>query len=320
MSVLIVILNYRTPRMTLECLESLAMPGGRPAHSRVVITDNASGDDSVAQMTAAIESRGWSDWARVMPLPRNGGFAYGNNAAIREALASDNPPEYVWLLNSDTLVRSGAGDTLVEFLEQRPTVGMVGSRLEFPDGTAQGSVFRFPSLLSELDEALHFGPLTRLLINHVIMRPIPEEACPADWVAGASLMIRREVFDAIGLLDEGYFLYYEEVDFCLRAAQANWPCSYEPASHVVHLIGQSTGVTNAQALLRPRPQYWFDSRRRYFLHHHGRAFTALLDALWSTGFAIGRTLAWLRRKPRLDPPRLWRDYIRNSVWMRGFST
>ncbi|MBL8825681.1 MAG: glycosyltransferase family 2 protein [Planctomycetaceae bacterium] len=318
MKLLVVIVNYRTARLTIDCLQSLAAEGALPVGGRVVVTDNASGDDSVATIQAAIDAHGWGAWASLMPLPKNGGFAYGNNAAIRAARESDDPPEYVWLLNSDTLVHPGAVQTLITYLERHPTVGMVGSRLEDPDGTPQCSVFRFPSLLSELDEALRVGFVHRLLVNHVILRPIPTEACPADWVAGASLLVRREVFDAIGLLDEGYFLYYEEVDFCLRAARANWPCAYEPASRVVHLVGQSSGVTVRDQALPRRPRYWFDSRRRYFLLNHGRLFTAVLDAVWASAFLVGRTLLRLRRKPIFDPPQLWRDYVRHSVFVRGF--
>ena len=113
---------------------------------------------------------------------------------------------------------------LVDFLESHPGVGLVGSRLEGRDGTPQISAFRFPTALGELDAGLRFGPVSKLLAHRVIGPPIPREAVPIDWVSGASLMVRRAVFDAIGLLDDGYFMYYEEVDFCLRAREAGWPC------------------------------------------------------------------------------------------------
>lgn len=317
MKLLVVIVNYRTAPLCVDCLASLAAVGDLPQGTRVVVADNASGDDSVSLIQAAIDEHGWSDWASVVPLPKNGGFAYGNNAVIRAALASADPPEYVWLLNSDTLVRPGATQPLFAYLAAHPDVGMVGSRLEHRDAVAQCSAFRFPSLLSEFDEALRVGLVHRVLKNHVILLPIPATACRVDWVAGASMLVRREVFDAIGLLDESYFLYYEETDFCLRAARAGWACGYEPASRVVHLVGASTGVTVREQQLPRRPRYWFDSRRRYFLKNHGRWFTAALDALWSSAYLVGAALQRLRGKPNFDPPRLWFDYVCNSVFVRG---
>jgi GT2 family glycosyltransferase len=122
-------------------------------------------------------------------------------------------------------------------------------------------------------------------------------------------MVRREVFDAIGMLDEGYFLYYEEVDFCRRAARAGWPCWYVPAARVVHRIGSSTGwMTN-----RRRPQYWFDSRRRYFRRHLGPAKTLLADALWTTGYATFRLRRPLQGKPDTDPVGLLGDFVRHTI-------
>lgn len=318
MKVLVVIVNYKTPGLAIDCLESLAAADGLPAESRVVVTDNLSPDDSVPRIQAAIDSHGWGNWAKLMPLPKNGGFAYGNNEAIRPALLAADRPDYVLLLNSDTRVYPGAIRTLVEFLETHPQAGMVGSRLEDPDGTCQFSTFRFPSLWSEMDEALRVGPLHRLLKDRVTLVPTPTQAAEVDWVAGASLLIRREVFDTIGLLDDGFFLYYEETDFCLRAARAGFPCWYEPKSRVMHLIGQSTGVTVRGQALPRRPKYWFDSRRRYFLRNHGAAYTALLDAMWAVTYPFGRLQLSLRRKPVFDPRRFWLDYVANSVFRRGF--
>lgn len=318
MNVLVVIVNYKTPVLAIDCLESLAAADGLPADSRVVVTDNLSPDDSVARIQTAIDEHGWSKWAKLMPLPRNGGFAYGNNEAIRPALLDRDRPDYVLLLNSDTRVYPGAIRTLVEFLQSHPEAGMVGSRLEDPDGTCQFSTFRFPSFWSEMDESLRLGPLHRLLKDRVTLVPTPAEAAPVDWVAGASLLIRREVFDTIGLLDDGFFLYYEETDFCLRAARAGFPCWYEPKSRVMHLIGQSTGVTVRGQALPRRPKYWFDSRRRYFLRNHGAMFTALLDAMWAVTYPFGRLQLGLRRKPVFDPRRFWLDYVANSVFRRGF--
>src|SRR2546426_422348 len=245
MRLLIVIVNYRTASLAIDCLRSLAREiPSLPPGTRVLVTDNRSGDDSVARLTAAVRDNGWETWARVIPLPRNGGFAYGNNEAIRPALASQTPPDYVLLLNPDTLVRPAAVAALLEFMDANPRVGIAGSRLEHPDGKPQRSAFRFPGALSELEEGLRLSVVSKVLKPFVVAPPPPERACRVDWVAGASMIIRRAVFDSVGLMDENYFMYYEEVDFCRRAHRAGWPCWYVPASRIVHLVGQSSGVTD----------------------------------------------------------------------------
>ena len=325
MHLLVVIVNYRTPELTIDCLRSLAREVSRGADGmprderKVVVVDNASPDDSVERIRRAIEVDDWSTWASVVAAPRNGGFAYGNNLAVREALASDRPPEYVLLLNSDTLVRPGAVDALVGFLDAHPEVGIVGSRLEDPDGTPQCSAYRFPSLGSEFAEAVQLGAVDRLLAEHVVWPGNSDVACPIDWVAGASMLVRSDVFRDVGLMDESYFLYYEEVDFCLRARRAGRPCWYEPASRVVHLVGKSSGVTN-RTEARRRPAYWFDSRRRYFVQNHGRVYAALVDLVWSAGYVVRRVKENLLRRPSSDSPRLLFDYLRHSVFVRGFGT
>jgi N-acetylglucosaminyl-diphospho-decaprenol L-rhamnosyltransferase len=114
-------------------------------------------------------------------------------------------------------------------------------------------------------------------------------------------------------------MYFEEVDFCLRAAGKGWPCWYVPASRIVHLVGQSSGVTDTKQSNRRRPKYWFDSRRRYFLVNHGPVKTALADLAWSVGFATYRLRQFLQRKPDRDPACLLRDFVKNSFLVAGRS-
>ena len=314
----IIIVNYRTPEQTRDCLQSIADHVRADDDIRVTLVDNASGDGSAANLASFVRRKGWNSWIDLLPLPCNGGFAFGNNAAIRSALAESPPPSAFWLLNPDTVVRASALGELKRLLSENPEVGIVGSRLEDPDGTPQRSAFRFPSILSELDNGFRFGPLSRLLHRHVTAPPLSAERCATDWVAGASMLVRREVFEQIGLMDEEYFLYFEEVDFCRRASDAGWTCWYEPASRVVHLVGQSSGVT-CQNLVRRRPGYWFDSRRRYFLKHFGRCYTLLTDAGWAGAFATWRCRAWLQGKPLRDPPKFLQDFVRNSAFVKGLS-
>jgi N-acetylglucosaminyl-diphospho-decaprenol L-rhamnosyltransferase len=306
-----VIVNYRTPGLVVDCLRTLVPEVAAESGLRVVIVDNASGDDSIAKISAAIRDNGWT-WAELRPLERNGGFAFGNNAAIRFLFDCPNPPDYFWLLNPDTLVRSGAASTLINFLESRPDVGIAGGRLEFPDGTPQTSGFRFPTLLGVLEEAIRIGYVSRVLARYRIPPPPRSKPHATDWVNGASMMVRRAVFESVGLMDEGYFLYFEETDFCLRVKRAGWRIWHMPASRVVHLEGQSTGVTGTNLNQKPRPKYWFDSRDRYFRKNHGRAYAFLADLIFIAGFSIWRLHRWVRRKPDPDPPGFLTDYIRHA--------
>lgn len=284
----IVIVNYRTAELTVDCLRALSIQVIDLVNVRLVVVDNASGDGSVEKLNIAIEREGWSSWAEVMPLDRNGGFAFGNNASIRMAMAATELVDYVMLLNPDTVIRPGAVKSLVDFMDAHPRVGIAGSLLENASGGVECSAHTFPSPMSGLNEGARLGVLSRLLHRYVVTFPPRAVAHPCDWVSGASMIIRRQVFEDIGLLDEGYFLYFEEVDFCFRVRQAGWQCWYVPDSRVMHLEGASTGIG---ITAKRRAKYWFDSRRRFFVKHYGIAGLVLTDVLW----LIGRFTFLLRR-------------------------
>lgn len=314
MRLLIVIVNYRTPELTIECLRSIASqvtPG-----MRAVVTDNLSGDDSVQLIEHAIDFNDW-DWASVMPLERNGGFAFGNNMAIRAALASDDPPEYVLLLNPDTVLRDGAIEGLLKFMDANPKAGVAGSRLEDPDGTVQISAFRFHTIASEFERGIRLGLVSKLLASKMVAPPAPARDSETDWVAGASMIIRSQMFKNIGLLDERYFMYFEEVDFCLAAKRAGWQTWYVPESRVVHLVGAASELSDARKHRKRRPTYWFDARRRYFVKNHGVFYACCADLVFAIGFALWRVRRLLQNKMDPDPPKLLGDFVRNSIFVRG---
>ena len=314
---LVIIVNYRTANLTVNCLKSLSSEVQSLSGTQVVVVDNASEDDSIQQIDMAIKTEGWENWASLLTSDRNGGFAFGNNLVIRPALQSPHPPPYFLLLNPDTEVRSNALKALLNFMELHSEVGIAGSSLETADGTLWPIAFRFPSLLSEIDSGLRLGLVTQLLSNWVVPRKMGDQECQVDWLPGASMLIRREVFESVGLMDEQYFLYYEETDFCLQARKAGWLCWYVPQSRVMHISGQSTGVTAKDSQSKRLPKYWFDSRRRYFIKNHGVLYAALTDAVWIVSFALWRVRRLIQRKPDLDPPQLLRDFILNSVFFQG---
>lgn len=313
---LIVIVNYRTAHLTIGCLHSLveevqALPG-----TRVAVVDNASGDNSVELIQSTIETEGWKDWVSFLPQEKNGGFSFGNNAAIRPALQSEYPPEYILLLNPDTTVYSGSIQTLVQFMNQHSEVGIAGASQEFSDGTVLPSAFRFHTIFSELDNGLKLGIVSKLLNRWVVAPPVSEVSHSTDWVSGGCMMIRRQVFDQIGLMDEEYFLYYEEMDFCLQAKRAGWQCWYVAESRIVHLGGQSSGVTGLYRKPQRRPQYWFESRRRYFIKNYGVVYAALVDIIWAIAYSLWQIRRAIQRKPDEEPPQLLNDFIKNSIFVR----
>ena len=203
-------------------------------------------------------------------------------------------------------------------MDSHQRVGIAGSRLENAEGGAECSAHNALSPLGELESGARLGILSRALHHYAVSPPMREAAHECDWVSGASLIVRREVFDEIGLLDEGYFLYFEEADFCLRAQKAGWKIWFVPESRVVHFEGASTGIRN---IVCRRPRYWYDSRRRYFVKHFGVLGLILADALW----AVGRTSLTLHRLLQLGSGGIEQDprwFAFDLLWgdLRSFFT
>lgn len=308
----VVIVNYRTAGLAIDCLRSLAPEIAANPGARAVVVDNASGDRSANLIAGAIEGEGWAGWATLLPLDANGGFAAGNNAGIRLLRRAGPPVDWFLLLNPDTRALPGALSAAIELARARPRAGIVGSRLEHPDGTPQRSAFRFHSVLSELDRGARLGLVSRLLSRRAVVLPQPQEPCRVEWVSGAAMFVRRELLDEIGPLDERYFLYYEETDLCLRAARAGWQCWHEPRSRVIHLFGSSTGFDPSDVATR-LPPYVFESRRRFFVKNYGRAYAALADLAWLSGHLAYRARMRLLGRPVRVAPGLLTDFLRQSA-------
>jgi hypothetical protein len=316
LDVAIAIVTYRSAALTIDCLRSIEPERSTPGmRIRVVVVDNASEDAPTIAETVAANS--WSSWVTLIKAPRNGGFAYGNNLAIQRAY-EDGAPDYVYLLNPDTVVRKAAIGALAHFLEVHPDVGIAGSSFENLDGTDWPIAFRFPSMLSEFEGGLQFGLATWVLRGWVVAVQMSKGAQPIDWVPGASMMIRRAVIEAIGGLDENYFLYFEETDFCLRAKRAGFPTWYVPESRVMHIAGQSTKLTERNALPKRLPAYWFESRRRYFTVAHGVYYAMAVDIIAFVAYCLGAFKRLLQRRTDRGTPRFLADLMRHSaLWSRN---
>jgi N-acetylglucosaminyl-diphospho-decaprenol L-rhamnosyltransferase len=315
MRLLVVIANYKVAHLTIDCLRSLAQEVGNVSGIKVAVCENGTGDDSEQRIQRAIDDNGWNAWCTLTAVNPNLGFTGGNNVILRPLLESPDKPQYVLLLNADTIVHKGALRRLMEFMDEHPRVGVAGSGLEFPGGAPQSSAFRFPSAWSEFESTINLGLVSRALRRWVITLPMPTHACEVDWVGGACMIIRREVFEEIGLLDQGYYTHYEDVDFCFNAHKAGWAVWYVPESRVTHLVGQSTGLT----VKKPKrfPPYFFGARQRYFLKNYGPLHAALADTCLICGLALWR-LRVLFGKDDGTAPHLLYDSIMHSVFVTGF--
>lgn len=301
----ILIVNYRTAELVERCLASIVADPAAPAGLQAIVVDNDSRDGSFERLDARVRARGWQDWVSVHALAMNGGFAYGNNRALERAHERIPGLRSVILLNPDTEVRPAALSTLLAALHADASVGIVGASIENEHGAVEVSAHRWPSPLGELEGAARFGPLSRWLAEYAVSPPPRQEPHDCEWVSGACMAVKTDVFDRIGPMDEGYFLYFEEVDFCRRAVLAGWRCRFEPRARIVHLEGAATGI-RAQRVRRPG--YWYDSRRRFLVKAHGVGGLAMADLFWALGRAslvIRRALGLGGRAGRTEEPRRW---------------
>ena len=311
--VAVVIVTYQVAELTIECLRSIQSEAKTPGiNIRVIVVDNASGDSTEIQ--SAIEKNGWSSWVSLLVAERNGGFAYGNNLAFRYAYEA-SPPKYFHLLNPDTQVRPGAIGALVSFLEAHAQAGIAGSCFETVEGESAPYAFRFPSLLSEIASGLALSFITRLLARSVVLRKLGSSDEQVDWVSGASMMVRRTLLDEIGGLDERFFLYFEETEFAKRASLVGASTWYVAGSRVMHIAGQSTKVKRGSARNRRLPDYWFASRRTWFLRSHGTLYAIAVDMLAAMAHLLGECKRMVLGRPASRPPCYIRDLLRHSpIW------
>ena len=283
--ILTIVLNYKTAQMTLKAAEAarIAMEG---LPGEIVIVDNDSQDGSFAEMSAHVAKAGW-DAIRVIQSGHNGGYGAGNNVGIRAGMADGSRPDYVYVLNSDAFPEPDAIRVLYDHLNATPSTGFAGSYIAGDDGVQHTTTFRFPSVWSEFEGSIHFGPVSKLLKSYRVPRELTETA-QVDWLAGASVMMRQDVLDEIGLFDETFFLYFEETDLCRRAQKAGHQVMFLADSKVTHIGSVSTGMKDWTRV----PSYWFASRWHYFTKNHGRAYAAC-----ATIFRlVGGGLFWLRCK------------------------
>lgn len=272
----VVIINFRTPTMVLDCLGTL---DGQvdPGRDRVIVVDNASGDGSADVIRAGIQARGWGGWAKVIDTGCNGGFSAGNNVGIRACDA-----EFYLLLNSDTLVRPEAIAGLLQAAAEHSEAGLIGPRLEDPDGSAQSSAFRRIRPISELVRGARTGFVDRLFPSGVVAMKAGDAGRVCEWISFACVLVRGTVLKRVGPMDEAMFMYFEDTDYGVRATKVGVEVWYDPRARVVHLGGGSGAMKRD---VRP-PKFYYAARARYFFKHYGRSGWILANILWSLGRLI----------------------------------
>jgi N-acetylglucosaminyl-diphospho-decaprenol L-rhamnosyltransferase len=328
----IVIVNWNVCDLLCRCLHSIFddavpradVPGvwqlghtgsqmldasGPPAvEFEVLVIDSASADDSVETVRHAFPG------VRLYPSEANLGYTGGNNLGMRESRG-----RYVLLLNPDTEVLGDALGTMVSYMDAHPQVGVVGPQLLWPDGSVQSSRRRFPTVCTALVESTllqKWFPRHPIIRRYYVLDRPDSVVSEVDWVQGACLMVRREVLEQVGVLDDAYFMYSEELDWQRRIAAAGWRVVYLPSAQIVHHEGKSSAQVVALRHIR-----FARSKVRYFGKHHGLLAGQIVRSWLLFNYAYEWTveaLKWSlghRRDLRRERMRVYGQVLRSRLRM-----
>jgi GT2 family glycosyltransferase len=250
MDLSIIIVNWNTRDFLLQCLESVYQTMKR-IEMDIFVVDNGSIDGSIAAAKERFSE------VKFIQNEMNLGFAGANNQALRLAMG-----KYLLLLNPDTQVKKGAIDRLISFMDAHPEVGGAGAQLLNSDGSKQNSIANFPSLVTEL--------LNKSLLRWLFPKAFPGkernylEPIEVDSVIGACMIVKREAVEQVGLLDEDYFLFLEETDWCYRIKRAGWKIYHVPHSEIYHFQGKGVEIEKKKARIE-----YYHSRYHFFKKNRG---------------------------------------------------
>jgi GT2 family glycosyltransferase len=287
-SILVVVVNYRTPALTLACLESLAPEIATIPDAHCVVVDNASGDDSVPAIRSLLDSRGFGNWLTLLESDTNRGFAGGNNLGI----AHGEPAEYVLLLNSDTVVHPGSLNRCLEVMRENPRVGAMSCRVLNSDGTIQNVTRRLPSPLRMTCAAAGLPWRWPRLFGWADTDDLGWDrehlARNVDWLGGAFLFIRSAALGGRVRLDEDFFFYGEDIEICHRIWKFGWTCHYDPLATITHHGGASSDPSRMPSGKRSSHRF----KARYLVQQkcYGRWASE-----WARALDLGVTSAHLLR-------------------------
>jgi len=264
MDISIIIVNYKTKGLVRECIKSFKLLKTKVSFEIIVI------DNSIDSGLKEILQQRHPD-VMYVPLKRNLGLSKGNNIGF--SLAKGN---YILTCNSDIMVHEGALDALHTHLEENQHVGLVVPRLLHPDGSVQQSYFRFPSIFIPALRRLFLGnlPLIKRHLDWFLMKDVEFKGpTPIDWAIEASWLFRKSLFDHIGTMDERFFLYLEDTDWCKRIWDAGFHIHYIPHAHMTHLYKRESAQFQGLLALRdPLTRIHIISGIKYFCKHWRSAF------------------------------------------------
>lgn len=259
MSVAVIVINFRTPAYTIDCLESLARVRDEAPGLHVWLVENASGDDSLPRLRAYLAEAGRADWITLLPQEKNLGFAGGNNAAQRLILADPQAPPYVLLLNSDTLVHPGCLRVTLARMRRAPDLGVLSCMLRNRDGSVQNVCRRLPTPLRETVRVLGLPYLFRRAFSWADLEDKGWDrettARDVEWVGGAFMLIPTALLRQISGLDESFFFYGEDIEFCHRVWKSGHRVFFDPAGSITHFGGGSSDSAKL-ADIRRRTLRW----------------------------------------------------------------
>lgn len=266
----IIIVNWNVRDLLRTCLHSIDRGRG-DLELEVIVVDSASTDGSVSMLQTEFP------WVRLLACQENVGFPRGNNLGLEQANG-----RFLYLLNPDTEIVGDALGAMVAYMTVNPGVGVLGAQLLYPDGRIQSSRRRFPTLAIGMLESTWLQPLApRRLLRHYYAQDLPDdETAQVDWVMGASLLVRREAYEQVGGMDEAYFMYSEELDWCRRIKEAGWRIVYFPQAQVIHHEGKSS-----EQAIAARHINFNRAKLRYFRKFHGPIATALIRAVLLLNYA-----------------------------------
>jgi hypothetical protein len=328
----IVIVSWNVRDLLRRCLQSIFEPSSSTGDDlaasqglglQVIVVDNASNDGSVAMVRDEFPG------VHVISNPDNRGFPTANNQGIRVACG-----RYVLLLNPDTEILGDALKELVAFADQHPDAGVVGPQLLNPDRSVQSSRRRFPTLATAFLEstwlqptvdrspsspvrAFLTAPFRGVLERYYVMDQPEDQIQDVDWITGAAILARRKAIEGVGLMDEGFFMYSEELDWCRRFREAGWRVVYLPTAQIVHHVGKSS-----EQVVAARHIHFQTSKVRYFRKYHGGLVAGLLrryllaNYVWQLGTEGAKWLVGHKRPLRAQRIAAYRRVLTSGLRRR----
>jgi GT2 family glycosyltransferase len=305
----IITVSWNVRDLLRDCINSVDAGRGN-LNLEMIVVDSASNDGSPEMVRQEFP------WVNLITSQENLGFPRGNNAGIRQARG-----RYILLLNPDTVIIEDALPVMVHYLEQHLDVGGLGAQLLNRDGSIQSSRRRFPSFLTALFESTWLENIapTSITRSYYALDLPDDETADVDWVTGACLMVPKRVIEHVGSLDEGYFMYSEELDWCRRIKDAGWRIVYFPQAKITHHIGKSS-----EQAVTDRHINFQQAKLRYFRKYYGRIPASslriflLTNYVWQIGLEALKGLLGHKRPMRRQRIRSYWQVIRSGLHPAGY--